>query len=406
MTTAGMGAVLGGLGAQKANAARSNGRALVCIYLFGGNDANNTIVPLFQYASYAAARGELAIAADELLRVRTAAGQEEYGFHPSLSELQPLFQSGTMAVVGNVGSADGAPSIDPSLRYLRPGYALPGWAAESAGVARLGEGSVMKDILNALPEVGDLVRKVPGALTAAAPQQPSPVYTGFPNPLAESRRTGNQTTGLAMLAPGVALPSQDRARLAPEMARAAASLRTAFPETGLGAQLYQVAGLLKAGRQFGMGNQVFFCSLGGFATRAMQLEPHAALLKELSAGMAAFYRATEEMGISQNVTTFTDSEYSRTLQPNRSSGTEAAWGGHQLVLGGSVLGGDVYGRFPVLSPGGPDDVTGKGVFRPSQSKDQYAATLATWYGLEYPELVRTIPRITSYAKPALGFVAG
>jgi uncharacterized protein (DUF1501 family) len=148
------------------------------------------------------------------------------------------------------------------------------------------------------------------------------------------------------------------------------------------------------------------CSLGGFGTSARQLEPHAALLKELSSGMAAFYRATEEMGIAQSVTTFTDSEYSRTLQPNKRLGTDPAWGGHQLVLGGSVLDGDVYGRFPVRALGGPDDVNGRGVFRPGQSKEQYAATLATWFGLDYPELVGAMPRITRYARPTLGFVAG
>ena len=426
ITTAGVGAAVGSLAAQRASAAHSNGRALVCIYLFGGNDANNMIVPLSQYAAYAAARGGLGIPRDELLRVRTGARQEEYGFHPSFSELQILFQSGTMAVVGNVGGANGAPGIDPSLRYVRPGYALPGWAADAAGVSGQSDGSVLTDLWNALPELSDATRNTPTALAvfgasagatrafdrvpvapaAAAPVPSGPVYTGFPNPLPAHRRiTENRTTGVAMLAPGVTLSSQQRARLAPASAQAAGGLRTVFPETGLGVQLYQVAGLLKAGRNFGMTNQVFLCSLGGFATGTRQLEPHAALLKELSSAMAAFYRATEEMGIAQSVTTFTDSEYSRTLQPNKRLGTDPAWGGHHLVLGGSVLGADVYGQFPVLSVGGPDDVNGRGVFRPAQSKDQYAATLATWFGLNYPELVRAIPQISRYASPNLGFVA-
>jgi uncharacterized protein (DUF1501 family) len=400
VTTAGVGAAVGSLFTQRATAANSNGRALVCIYLFGGNDANNMIVPLSQYTAYAAARGGLGISRDELLRVRAGARQEEFGFHPSFSELQPLFQSGTMAVVANLGGANGAPSIDPFLRYVRPGHALPGWAADAAGVTVQSDSSVLTEMRNALPD------RAPVAPAAAAPTPSGPVYTEFPNPLPAHRGvTENRTTGVAMLAPGVTLSSQQRARLAPASAQEAGSLRTVFPETGLGLQLYQVAGLLKAGRKFGMTNQVFLCSLGGFATGTRQLEPHAALLKELSAAMAAFYRATEEMGIAQSVTTFTDSEYSRTLQPNKRLGTDPAWGGHQLVMGGSVLGADVYGRFPVLSLGGPDDVNGRGVFRPAQSKDQYAATLATWFGLNYPELVRAIPQITRYESPTLGFVA-
>ncbi|HLK63207.1 MAG TPA: DUF1501 domain-containing protein [Bryobacteraceae bacterium] len=401
LTTAGVGAVLSDVGTQRAFAARANGRAVVCIYLFGGNDANNMIVPLSQYGSYAAARVNLAIAQDELLPVRTAATQEDYGFHPSLTELQPLFQSGAMAVAANVGSADGPATIDSSLHYFRPGYATPGWAADAAGV---GAPSDSGSLLSGLPQIGDLAREVSGALAAAREPAPEPVYSGFPNLLAVNRQaSGNPTSGIAMLAPGVALAGNQRAQLISESVKAARTLQTVFPETGLGAQLLQAAGLLKVRKQFGIGNQAFLCSLGGFTSR---LDAHADLLKELSSAMAAFYRATEEMGIAQSVTTYTDSEYSRTLRPNRQGGTDPAWGAHHLVLGGAVLGANVYGRFPTLAPGGPDDISNLGIFKPSQSKDQYAATFASWFGMEYPEVVKSLPRITRYPKPLLGFIAG
>ena len=381
LATAGVGAVAANLGVRPARAESSNGRAVVCIYLFGGNDANNMVIPLSQYAAYQAARGGLAIAQSELLPVQAAATQEQYAFHPAMPEMPALFQSGTLAVVANAGGVEGAPSIDPSLRYLRPGYVLPGWAVDSV---RLPE-----------PQVAD------------GTPPPLPIYTGFPNLRSDNRSaTRNLTNSLAMLAPGVVLSGADRNRLVQESATAAATLRTGFPDTALGAQLSQVAGLLKAGPQFGMRNQAFLCGFGRFATGANQLAPHAALLNELSSAMAAFYRATDEMGRAQSVTTYTDSEYGRTLQPNPQSGTDPAWGSHHLVMGGSVLGGNVYGRFPVLTPGGPDDLNGRGVFRPAISKDQYAATIASWFGLEYPELVHALPGITRHTQPTLGFLAG
>src|SRR5581483_11091967 len=124
----------------------SNGRALVCIYLYGGNDSNNLVVPFSQYSSYASARGGLAIPKDDLLRVTSRSTQEEYGFHPAMPEAQALFQSGTLAVVSNVGSAGGAGPLDPALRFVRPGYAVPGWAARIANVPEPGEGSIFGDL--------------------------------------------------------------------------------------------------------------------------------------------------------------------------------------------------------------------------------------------------------------------
>ncbi len=369
LTTAGIGAAVGGLTMRNAHAAGSSHRVLVCVYLFGGNDANNMVVPLSQYDAYARGRGDLALATGDLLRIRAGSTQEEYGLHPSLSELQPLFQAGSMAVVSNVGHVDGtrvAPGhLDPTLRYVRPGFAAPGWTEASGQV-----------------------------------------FAQFPALRQSAAERAARASGVTVVSPGISLTPRDHAGLSAAATEVARSLRTQFPDTSLGAQLQQVAGLIKSGSQAGMSRQVFFCGMGGFATSVRQSGPHAALLRDLSASMSAFFRATEELGVAGNVTAYTDSEFSRTLAPNKFGGTDPAWGGHQLVLGGSVLGGDVYGRFPNLALGGPDDLDGRGVFQPAQSKDQYNATLATWFGLQYPDLVRSIPAIANYSSRSLGFVAG
>src|SRR5258705_2415663 len=130
----------------------------------------------------------------------------------------------------------------------------------------------------------------------------------------------------------------------------ATSVTTVFPNTGLGTQLKQVARVIaKRSTLFGMQRQVFFCSLGGFDTHENQLTPQAGLFAQLSQAMKSFYEATVMLGVASSVTTFTLSDFGRTLVPT-GSGSDHGWGSHQFVMGGSVIGGDFYGAFPTLTP--------------------------------------------------------
>jgi uncharacterized protein (DUF1501 family) len=356
------------------------GRAVVCIYLFGGNDSNNLVVPLdaAQYRAYAEARGALALPADALLPVKAAKGQALYGFHPSLAELRQLYNAGALAVVANVGSLvrpvtkaayrAGAAALPAdlmahqysSLSFIAGGFAVPRWAAGTASS----------------------------------------------NPSALQARSFTFNTGLSLVCPGgFHLPgdSMENAKLLRAMAGPTPHVR--FPETGLGRQLKQVASLIKAGGEMGMGSQVFLASLGGFDTHAQQAERHASLLRELSQAMAAFHAATVETGVAGRVTTYTDSEFGRALRPNATQGTEHGWGAHHLAMGAAVRGGDVYGGFPEMALGGPQDATGAGVWIPTTSRDQYAATLAKWAGIPYRDLPVLSARLKGFASPTLGFVA-
>jgi uncharacterized protein (DUF1501 family) len=186
-------------------------------------------------------------------------------------------------------------------------------------------------------------------------------------------------------------------------------LQTVFPATTLGNQLKEVAQLLLLNQTtLGLSRQLFFCSLGGFDTHSGQLTAHGSLLTQLGNAMAAFDAATQEIGVSQQVTTFTLSDFARTFVPNGNTGTDHAWGGHHFVMGGAVNGGDFYGTFPILAPDGPDDTdTGSGArgrWIPTISVDQYAATLASWYGLGSGDRDVVFPNLGRFDTANLGFV--
>jgi uncharacterized protein (DUF1501 family) len=162
-----------------------------------------------------------------------------------------------------------------------------------------------------------------------------------------------------------------------------------------------------------MKRQIFFTQIGGFDTHSVEIGNQANLLTQVSQAISAFYKATEELGIQDKVTTFTMSDFGRTLQPAGSGvtavGSDHGWGNHQLIVGGSVLGHTFYGTYPTLALGGPDDTDGgsnpRGRWIPTTSVEQYAATLATWYGLSTADLPVVFPLIDRFSTSNLGFLS-
>lgn len=186
----------------------------------------------------------------------------------------------------------------------------------------------------------------------------------------------------------------------------APALMTSFPKSDLAAQLEQVAKIIQVRDKLGLHRQIFFCSLGGFDTHTAQLNTQENLFAQLSQALSAFYKATEELGVSDSVTTFTESDFGRTLQPNTNSGTDHAWGNHHLILGASVKGGDLYGTFPQLALGGPDDTDTRGRWIPPTSLDQYGATLASWFGVTDSALSTVFPNLHNFQARNLEFMNG
>jgi uncharacterized protein (DUF1501 family) len=183
-------------------------------------------------------------------------------------------------------------------------------------------------------------------------------------------------------------------------------LQTVFPTTisGIGTQLQEVAKMIQVRAALGVTRQIFFVGFGNFDTHGGQLATQAKLLGELSPSLGAFYAALEELNLTNEVTTFTCSDFARTLQPNSGGGSDHAWGGHHVIFGGAVKGGKIYGTFPTLALGGPDDASTNGRWLPSTSSAQYAATLAQWFGLSPADLPYVLPYIGNFSTNNLGFM--
>ncbi len=186
-------------------------------------------------------------------------------------------------------------------------------------------------------------------------------------------------------------------------ALASSTLATQFPTIDvdgspnlLATQLQTVARIIKVRSTLGLTRQIFYCNLDGFDTHGGQLAIQDQLLRQLSKAVLAFYQATQELGVDQNVTTFTASEFGRTLTPNGSGGTDHAWGSHHFVVGSGVQGGQFFGQFPLLALGGDDDATNRGSLIPTSSVDQYGATLAQWFGVPTGNMATIFPNIWNF----------
>lgn len=168
-------------------------------------------------------------------------------------------------------------------------------------------------------------------------------------------------------------------------------------------QLRMILRMIHARNALGMKRQIFFAALGGFDTHDAQLDDHAALLGQLSSSIADFQAHTEELGIGDKVTLFTASDFNRTYGSN-GKGSDHAWGGHHMVVGGAVNGGKLYGQVPILQPNGPDDTGSRGSWIPKVSTDEMAGTLARWFGVAESDIPQVLPNIGRFANPDLGFM--
>ena len=420
-------------------------RALVCVFLAGGNDGNNTVVPLgtTDYQAYATARSGsgLVIPSGDLLRI-AAPSAGEFGLHPSLAGIRNLWADGQAAIVCNVG-----PLVQPMTRasYLsgapRP-YQLfshsdqiAQWQSAVADrVSPTGWGGRAADRFQPHPSGFPMVTAVSGGLftrgQATAPLSiaaaPTPlnqvlVLNGFSTIAGDAARRTSMDflrtvdTGNAVVrsTSGTVQSALDIGRLL----NTDVTLATPFPNTTLGNQMRQIAKVIKLNSSsLRLDRQIFFCQLGGFDTHQGQVATQANLLAQVDGAIAAFYAATVELGVAEQVTTFTLSDFGRTLQPAGSGagvvGTDHAWGNHHFVVGGAVRGGDFYGRpgptgslFPALQLGGPSDTDNRGRWIPTVAVEQYAATLASWYGVPAADLPLVFPNIGRFDEATLPFMA-
>lgn len=421
----------------------TDSKSLVCVFLYGGNDGNNVIVPTLgaDYAQYAAARAGLALPQSSLLPLkpleRPAGDAREWGLHPGLAGVQGLFNAGRAALVANVG-----PLVAPLTRdeYLARTVAVPpqlfshsdqtlhwqtslpdqpaktGWGGRTADLLHAMNGNARISMSISVAgtntfQVGNLVTQYqvapegPVGLTSYVPASQGADASSNAIRRLLAKSYGNLfERGYS----GIFQRALDNQELLSTALGGVPALTTTFPDTDLGQQLAMVAKLVAVRETLGLRRQVFFCAAQGYDTHASQVGTSALdgtqadLLAELDGALTAFDAAMIELGAAESVTAFTASDFGRTFLPN-GDGSDHGWGSHHIVLGGAVRGGRLYGKIPTLAVGGPDDA-GDGRWIPTTAVDEYAATLARWFGVAESDLPLVLPNLGRFANPDLGFL--
>lgn len=439
---------LAALSAQGSRAADVSGgyKAVVCLYMSGGNDSHNWVVPIdgTGYAEYAVARRELAWPLAKLLPIGGGgqASGRQFGMPEELEPLRKWYQSGHAAVVANVG-----PLARPTtVADFRAGKGLPSklfshndqasnWQSMAAEGARSGWGGRMADLLmsaNAYPAFTAMSAN--GNAVFLAGNQTTQYQVGLEGPVAVPGLTAGSIFGSTQ-APDLLrrvsaaagnnplqaeyakvmqrstetgnLLSTALSRVGTPAVPATAVLQpgggpTTLDKTSLARQLSIVARLIGAGQTLGMRRQVFLVNIGGFDSHNRQMRDQPALMAQVSQGIDYFLSALGAMGLLGNVTLFTASDFGRTLLSN-GDGSDHGWGGHQFVAGGAVAGGRIHGRFPITAIGAPDDI-GSGRLLPAYSVSQLAAPIGRWLGLTEAELQMTLPGLNNFDSRALAFL--
>ena len=430
-----------------AGAVPSDYKALVCIFLAGGNDANNLIIPTGSaYTSYASQRSVIAVPNSGLLSVspKTSDGRA-WALHPSVTDLRTLFNAGKCAFLTNVGTlvepttkaeyTAGTVKLPPQLfshndQQVQWQSSVPDQPFRTGWGGRVAD---LTDALNSDPkismsisldsfnnfEVGKSVTQFsvsPGGVitfngsTGRAGTGDAARYAAQKDLYAASNPNLFAAAFGSLSADAIGSSELLSSTLA-----SAPALSTVFPANTaatpnkLADQLKMIAKLISVASTLGVKRQIFFARLGGWDLHADQVDEvnhamgaHASLLGQVSSAMNAFYNATVELGCADRVTAFTASDFGRTYSSN-GDGSDHGWGNHQIVVGGAVKGGDFYGKMPDLTVNGPDD-TGRGRWIPTTSVDEYGATLARWFGVSDTNLGVAFPNLGRFAKPNLGFV--
>lgn len=409
-------------------------RALVCIFLLGGNDAFNMIMPRSNaaYQDYATARQSLAVPQQDILPITPLTAQNaEYGFHPAMTEVQDLFGIGKLGVIANVGPLlaptsksqfqNNSVPIPPQLfshndqqrhwQTSRPDSNLRnGWTGRVADLlssVNPSNGVSLNISLSGSNVLQTGVNTIPYNVNSSGVNR----FTGLDTRNSRNQRRLDAYNLLlnrqhnhifAQEFANVQRRAQDNATQLADALDQLTPLQTVFPTSRVGRQLEMVARLIAIRGTTGARRQVFYVGMGGWDTHGEQEQRHPALLSDLSASLKAFYDATVELNIQDNVTTFTKSDFGRTLTSN-GDGSDHGWGSHALVMGGCARGQDIYGTMPSLIVGGPDDTRG-GRLIPTTSVDEYGATLASWFGVDNNDLDTIFPNLNRFSTRNMGFM--
>ena len=416
----------------------SDYKALVCVFLAGGNDGWNMVVPTntAEYNAYNASRGGtgnngLAIERSDLLSMSGSVDGISYGFHPSMPEMQALYNAGECAVIANVG-----PLIEPTnlQEYRDRSVGIPPqlfshndqqgqWhSLRGEAILTSGWGGRVADVLSA--QLGGQI--LPTNISLAGTTLFQAGNTSVPYVMGA---TGS--TPFSGLTPGDSLSDafqniananysnvyqrsfsdvqqrafefSDRVNASLENAHSFNALPDEDNESILSSQLRTVAKIISQRSALTMSRQIFFVQLGGFDTHDNQNIEQPELLADVSRSLKSFYDAMGEINMQDAVTAYTNSDFGRTLSSN-GDGSDHGWGSVHLAIGGATNGGQIYGQYPSLALGGELEL-GRGRIIPTTSSDQYAATLASWFGVNDQNLTTVAPCVNNFSQRNLGFMS-
>jgi uncharacterized protein (DUF1501 family) len=423
---------------EAAAATAADYKALVCVFLYGGNDYANTLVTYDQasYDLYNAQRSAIALTRDALAATALTPSvalpdARQYALNPSMASLQPIWAAGKMAAVLNVGTL-----VRPTTKdqYQKLSVPLPPklfshndqqsyWQATSPEGATSGWGGRMGDLLQSGNSMAATTcMTVGGNAVFLAGRQAVQYAMGTTGPVALSASsslfgssTAASTLKTLMTGSNTAFNfANEHAKVSKRaldtyaavnsaLASAPVANFTGYPTSNsLADQLKMVARMIAVAPQLGAKRQVFFVSLGGFDHHDNLVNGHGPLIGKTADALAAFYATMTTLGVADRVTAFTASDFGRTLTSN-DDGSDHGWGSHHLVVGGAVKGGRFYGTAPAVGANTTDDV-GQGRLLPTTSVDQYAATLASWFGVSAGDLTTVVPNIGNFGSANLGFV--
>jgi uncharacterized protein (DUF1501 family) len=416
----------------------SDYKALVCVFLYGGNDHGNTLVPYdsTHYTAYQGIRGSLATAQASLagtVLTPTSALPDglQLALAPTMTGLSNLFNvDKKLAVQLNVGPLTVPTTIDqyknrsvplpPKLfshndqssiwQSSMPEGALSGWGGRIGDLFLSGNATsaltCMSVTGNAVYLAGNQALQYQVSTRGAVSVKGAKSSLFGSAACATEMRSLISQTSTHLLEneyAAVTRRSLDTEAMITAAVTAAPTYTSAFDTTNsLAMQLKMVANMIAARASLGVNRQVFLVSLSGFDLHDNLTGQHPGLLAKVSDALTTFYNATVQLGVANSVTTFTASDFGRTLSSN-GDGSDHGWGSHHFVLGGAVNGGNFYGSAPTIAVGGPNDV-GQGRLLPTTAVDQFAATMATWFGVPDSSMDTVVPNIGNFTTRNLGFV--
>ncbi len=432
-------------------APQSDFKALVCIFLAGGNDANNLIVPTdtTTYSAYALGRGALALPQPSLLGItpKTSDGRT-WGLHPSLGinpdgsagGLKGLFDQGKLAVLANVGTLAypltqaqyNSGAVPKPLQLFSHNDQQVEWQSSITDQGfTTGWGGRLADLTNSFNSNNRISMAISlnGQNSFQVGKNVAQYAVGTAGAVAlTGSGTGTTANGLRTTAMndllaqsnsnlfeaafgGLTTSAVNNSALLSSIVTGTSPFASYFTglTSSLSQQLHMIVRLVNAQTALGLKRQIFFARTGGFDLHTAEVTlgnttngAHALLIRDISQSLTAFYNALASISAQNQVTAFTASDFGRTYNTN-GDGSDHGWGSHHLVLGGAVNGGDIYGRMPNFAINGPDD-TGRGRWIPSTSVDEYSATLAKWFGVSATDMPVVLPNLGRFAKPDLGFM--